>query len=337
MRSFTNVALGLTVAVLLMAAAASAAEPLKLERVEHHMGMPVTMTAWAADEATAEAALQAGFKEFQRIESVFSAYRQGSEVNQLNQNAGRRPVTVSDEVLRVLAWARRISELTNGVFDVTVGGFEWEYGFGQGDYRVPNVGRLDALKRVVNYRYIMVFPEDRTVVFKRDGVQLDLGGIAKTHALNTIRAVLVRSGVTAALVNAGGDVTVVGDRPGGGPWQVGIRHPRDPQRLLTVVPLVRGKVLTSGDYERFFEQDGTRYHHILDASTGKPAGYSMAATLLLPEQPKTDLPSVVLLLVPPEQALKYVAAIPGAECLIVDREGKVWMSPGWQKTLKVAW
>ncbi len=335
MRSFTNVALGFTVAVFLTASAATAAGPVKLDRQEAHLGTSVTLTAWAVDEATAAAALQAGFDEVQRVESVFSAYRQGSAVSQLNQNAGRRPVTVSDEVLRVLAWARRISELTDGAFDVTVGGFEWVYGFGQGDYRVPDAGRLDALKRLVNYKYVMLFPEDRTVVFKRDGVQIDRGGIAQTHALNTVREVLARSGVAAALVNLGGDVTVVGDRPGGGPWQVGIRHPRDPQRLLTVVPLVRGKILTSGDYERSFVENETRYHHILDADTGKPAGYSVAATLLLPEKPKTDLPSVVLMLVPPEQALKYVAAIPGAECLIADREGKVWLSPGWQEKLQI--
>lgn len=337
MRSFAKVALGLAAAVLLTATSASAfaLEPVKLDRQEAHLGTSVTLTAWAVDEATAAAALQAGFDEVRRVESVFSAYRQGSAVSQLNQYAGRRPVTVSDEVLRVLAWARQISELTDGAFDVTVGGFEWVYGFGQGDYRVPNAGRLDALRRLVNYKYVMLFPEDRTVVFKRDGVQIDLGGIAKTHALNTVREVLARSGVAAALVNLGGDVTVVGDRPGGAPWQVGIRHPRDPQRLLTVVPLVRGKLLTSGDYERSFVENETRYHHILDAHTGRPVMFSIAATLSLPERPGTDLPSVVLMLVPPEQALKWVAAIPGAECLIVDREGKVWLSPGWQGKLQI--
>lgn len=325
----------LTVVLILAFAATAGAE--KLERREKVMSMPVTVTVWASDAAAGERALNLAFDEFKRIEGVFSAYRQGSEVSRINQNAGRSPVRVSGEMIRTLQWARRISELTRGGFDVTVASYAWEYGFGQGDYRVPTQARLDQVKKLVNYKYVMLYPEENTVLFKRDGVQIDLGGIAKSHALNTVRQTLRRAKVQAALINAGGDVTVVGSKPGGGPWQVGVRHPRDPNRMLAVVPLAAGKILSSGDYERFFIKEEARYHHIFNPATGKPENLSLAATLSLPEKPSVDLPSVALMLLPPDQAVKLVESIPGAECLIVDKDKKVWLSRGWKNTVKTAW
>jgi len=332
MRRWNATVLGLD---LLLALACGAAAMETGSRQETIMTMPVAITVWADNPAACERALQLGFDEFKRVEQVFSAYRQGSAVNEMNQFAGRRPVQVSDEVLRVLQWARSISERTDGAFDITVAGFAWEYGFGQGDHRVPTQSRLNEIQKLVNYRHVMVYPDDKAVLFKRDGVQLDLGGLAKSYALNTVREVLKRAKVRAALVNAGGDVVVVNGKPEGGPWSVGIRHPRDAKRLLAAIPLSRGKVLSSGDYERFFEKDGTRYHHIFDSQTGKPVDYSIAATLLLPEKPKIDLPSVTLMLLTPEKAVTLVETIPGAECLIVDKDNKVWLSKGWKDTVKI--
>ncbi len=322
---------------LWLAAGAHAAGPVELERAENKMGTLVTITVWAQDRTACAQALDAGFAEVTRIERKFSVYRQGSAVSEINQYASRRPVAVDDEVIRLLQWARRISEATDGAFDITVGAYTWEYGFGQATQHVPPFPRLEQLKRVVNYRYVVVIPEDRTVLLKRDGVQIDLGGIAKSYALNRVRAVLRASGVQAALVNAGGDVTVIGSKPGGGPWLVGVRHPRNPGHLLTVIPIRAGKVLSSGDYERFFLHEGKRYSHILDPRSGQPVSFSMAATLFLPERPKLDLPSVALMLLPPEKALRLVESIPGADCLIVDAGGKIWLTPRWQKKLKITW
>lgn len=315
----------------------AAGAQVQLSREEKLMSMPVSIQVWAQDTTACSRALDQGFEELRRIEQVFSAYRQGSLVNELNQFAARRPVVVSDEFIQVLEWSREISELTQGAFDITVASLEWEYGFGHDDYRVPSSLRWDQIKNRVKYGNVMIDRKDRTVLFKREGVQIDLGGIAKSHALNRVREVLRRAGVRAALVNLGGDVTVVNRKPGGEVWQVGVRHPRKPGRLLTAVPLETGKVLSSGDYQRYFEKDGKRYHHILDVKTGRPAAYSLAATLLLPENPKIDLPSVVLMLLPPDQALALVAAIPNAEALIVDAEQKIWLTPGWKEKLKIEW
>jgi thiamine biosynthesis lipoprotein len=321
----------------LLASTAVGAEGQKAVRADKVMGMPVEITVWATDATACARALDLGFAELYRIEQLFSVYRLGSQVNEINQFASRRPVVVSPEVMGVLQWAQKISGISNGAFDITVAGYAWEYGFGQGDYRVPTNARLEQIKAWVGYKNVMLIPADKTVLFKHDGVQIDLGGIAKSHALNTVRGVLKKAGVQAAMINAGGDVAFVNTKPEGGAWRVGVKNPRDPRQLLTVVDVFGGKVLSSGDYERFFEQDGVRYHHIIDAATGKPSQYAMAATLWLPENSQVDLPSVTLMLMPPDKALALVQAIPGAEALIVDAEKKAWMTPGWNNKLKITW
>jgi FAD:protein FMN transferase len=312
------------------------ASAMMLERQENILAMSVTITAWADDRAGAERALARGFDEIRRCEAMFSAFRQGSDISRINQDAGQRPVQVSADTLRLLQWARRISEVTNGAWDVTTAGFAWEYGFGQGDYRVPTQARLDQVKKLVNYKFVMLYPNDKTVLFKRDGMQIDLDGLVIAAALNAARTELARQNIRAASVNAGGNVTVYGVAPAGGPWQVGLRHPRVAGRLLATVPLSAGKVLTAGDDERFFETEGVRYHHILNPATGKPAGAVITAALLLPEKPRVDLPAAALMLLPPDQGLRLAESIPGAECLIVDKDKKVWLSRGW-KDVKVSW
>ncbi len=336
MRQIT-LGVGLLAGMLLMSTVVVGAESVKQTRAEKIMGMPVEITVWAQDATACARALDQGMNEFRRVEQVFSFYRQGSQVNEINQYASRRPVVVEAEVMSVLQWSQKISELSQGAFDVTVASFAWEYGFGQGEARIPLPTRIEQIKTYVGYKYIILIPADKTVLFKRDGVQLDLGGIAKSHALNTVRQVLGKTKIQAAMINAGGDVALVGTKPEGGPWVVGVKHPRDLKRLLTAVEVDKGKVLSSGDYERFFEKEGTRYHHIIDPKTGRPSTHAIAATLWLPEKPKVDLPSVTLMLLPPEKALALVETIPGAEALIVDADKKVWMTPGWKNKLKIVW
>jgi thiamine biosynthesis lipoprotein len=310
------------------------AGPIKLTCAARNLEVSVTMAVWARDVTICAEAIQAGFAEIDRIENVFSTYRQGSVINQLNQFAAIKPITVSEEVIELLQWAGQISEKTRGAYDITIAAFKWQYGFGQGDYRVPNFLRLDQIKPVVNYKYIVLDQKAKKVMFKRLGVQIDPGDLLINYALNRVRMILKKHKVQAARVDMGGNIAVIGRRPDNRPWKVAIQNPRDSKRILVKIPWIKGKILQAGDYQRYFIRKGRRYHPILDSRTGAPQNHSMSAVLLLPEDPKIDLPASVLMQVPPKEALGLTGTIPHSECLIVDRERKIWLSPGWKKIVK---
>ena len=237
----------------------------------------------------------------------------------------------------MLQWAGKISEATQGAFDITTAAYAWEYGFGQGEFHVPTRERLEKIKTYVGYKNVILYPRDKTVVFKRDGVQIDLGEIARSHALNAVKTALQKAGVLAARIQIGGGVVFLNANPEGANWNVGLIHPRAPQKLLATLEIPGGKVMTSGDYERFFLQNGVRYHAVMAAATGQPAAYAMAAVLWLPENPALDLPSEALLLLPPDRALALVRTIPGAQALIVDAQKNIWETPGWKDKFKIQW
>lgn len=301
------------------------------------MGVSGEITVWATDATAAARALDLGWGELRRVEQVFSMVRQGSAVNEINQFAASRPVEISPEVVGVLQWAGNIYRATQGAYDITSAAFAWEYGFGQGEFRVPAPERLEAVKAFVGYKKIMLYPRDKTVMFKRAGMQLDFGEIARSHALNSVKACLVKLGISAARIRVGRSITWLGANPAGAFWSEGVPHPRDARKWLTMLEVPGGKVLSSGDNERFFLQADVRYHAVLDPATGKPETNALAATLWLPEKGKLDLPSEALLLMPPAQAMALVRTIPGAEALIVDAQKNIWMTPGWKGKLKIQW
>ena len=203
-----------------------------------------------------------------RIEQKFSRYREDSVVSAINRNAGRTPVAVDEETDALVASALDLVARTEGRFDPTVGVLRRAWDFRSG--RVPTRDEVDALLPLVDAS--RVSRRDRTVFLRREGMELDLGGVGKEYAADRVARILRDEGVVAAIVNFSGDVKTVGRRLDRHPWKIGVRDPRDPRRIrFSVRPMADAGVATSGDYERGFVKDGTRYHHILDARTGWPA------------------------------------------------------------------
>ena len=300
-------------------------------------GLPVKVTVWAKDQSGARQALAAAAKEANRLHQQYSPLRLGSVVSRLNQTTGEQPVTVDAETLRLLQWALRLAEETQGSLDLTTTAFKWQYGYGQEDYHVPTDLRLDQVKTLVSHAFVELYPKERIVLFKRQGVQIDLDEVLKNYALTRLRQAARDGGKAfAGRIDLGPNVAVWGRPPGAQAWSVGIPDPAARGRVLAVLPPTQGRLLSAGAYESYFEQDGRRFHPYLDAKTGKPAHYSLGGTLLLPDQPKLDLPAAALMLMTPEQAVALVERIPGAECLIKDAEGKTWLSKGWAKNLALA-
>ncbi|HXF78582.1 MAG TPA: FAD:protein FMN transferase [Usitatibacter sp.] len=219
------------------------------------------------DAALAGHAAALAIAEVQRIEAKYSRYRPGSVVSRINANAGRVTVPIDAETRGLLGYADTCWRQSDGAFDATSGVLRRAWDFTVP--RVPADSELAALVARVGWDRVEVGPEG--VRLRDAGMELDFGGFGKEYAVDRAAFVLREAGVASALVNLAGDMMVAGPQPGGAPWRVGVRHPRDESRIVATLDIESGAIATSGDYERFIEVDGVRHCHVLDPRTGRSA------------------------------------------------------------------
>lgn len=287
------------------------------------MGTRVRVELFVDDDSLGPGLLESVMDEMHRIDRAFSSFKEDSELSKVNRQAVLGWVEVSDELLGLITKAHQVSVLTDGAFDITYASVGRYYDYREG--KTPDPQTMQRAVKAIDYRYIDRDLENSRVRFQRPEVYISLGGIAKGHAVDRAIALLQRAGVSQASVAAGGDSRIIGDR-GGKPWTVGIQHPREADKMSAVLPLVDTAVSTSGDYERFFERDGVRYHHILDPSTGRSATGSWSVTILGPEATLTDALSTSVFVLGPERGLKLVNSLPGIDAIIIDPQGRLLFS-----------
>lgn len=281
------------------------------------MGTVVEISVVSHDPRLASAALQAAFDEMARLEAMMSAFRDDSELSQLNREGSSRPVRVSPELFQVIQMSMALSRTTGGAFDITVGPLMKLWRSYARDKRLPSAVAMQEVLPRVGYGHVILSPEERTVSFAVSGMALDLGGIAKGYAIDRAVAVLKERGIPAALVNAGGDVFAYGRKPGNQPWLVGLRHPRNPQELLAAFPLTDKAVVTSGDYERYFLVDGKRYSHIVDPRSGVSARKTASVTVVASSAAYADALATGILVLGAEEGLALVESLPGVQAAVV--------------------
>jgi thiamine biosynthesis lipoprotein len=287
------------------------------------MGTRIHAEAWSEDEAAARVVLSAVMAEMQRMDRTYSPYREDSELSRVNAQAASGWVEISSEFLDILQKSQYASQISGGAFDITYASAGRYYDYRNGDR--PDAERLTAAARDINYRYVEIDPELPAVRFARNGVYVDLGGIAKGYAVDRGIAIMQRAGIEHGALTAGGDSRIIGDRLGK-PWTVGVRDPRDETEMVAVLPLTDTAVSTSGDYERFFEEDGVRYHHILDPTTGDSARDSWSVTVLGPEAAFTDALSTSVFVLGVEKGLQLIDRLPGIDAIVIDANGKLHYS-----------
>lgn len=291
------------------------------------MGTRVSVELWHDDADEGEALVERVLDEYRRIDSVMSTYRDDSAVSKLNRNAAAAPVRVSAELFELVERALELSEASGGAFDITYDSVGRLYDF-RAEQR-PDAAEIDASLDAVDYRHVVLEEQARTIAFDDPGVRINLGGIAKGHAVERGAVLLAEAGVEHALLSAGGDTRVLGDRRGQ-PWVVGIRHPRDEAAVVTRLPLVDEAISTSGDYERFFVADGERYHHILNPSTGRPTDALMSVTVIGADATLTDGLATTVFVLGPERGLDLVERHDGYEAVLIARDGALSYSSGLQ-------
>jgi thiamine biosynthesis lipoprotein len=294
-------------------------------REEAIMGTRVAVELWSEDAALAQRAMDEVIAEMRRTDELMSTYKPESQLSQVNAHAHERPVQVDADIVEVVARALEMSRLSGGAFDITYASVGYLYDFRA--HQRPSDQQITAALPGVDYRQVQVDRDARTIRFLRPGVRIDLGGIAKGYAVDRSIERLRGLGIEHAMVNAGGDTRLLGDRRGK-PWVVGIRDPRNEGRMVTRLPLEEEAISTSGDYERYFEEDGVRYHHILVPGTGRSARGVRSATVIGADATLTDALSTTVFVLGVEHGMQLIAQLPGVEAVVVDDQGRIYYSDG---------
>ena len=298
------------------------------------MGTRITVELWADDSEKGEQAIDAVLAEMRHIDDSMSTYKPTSEVSQVNARAADGPMHISKELFDLLTSAKEYSVITDGAFDITYASVGYLYDFRKHVH--PNEAQIDKALPAVDYRHVILEPGNQTVQFSRKGVRVDLGGIAKGYSVDRGIDVLKSRGFARMYVSAGGDSRIVGDRFGK-PWVVGIRDPSKGEgAVITRIPLVDAAISTSGDYERFFEEDGVRYHHIIDPRTGHSASKVRSATIIGPYATRTDGLSKTAFVLGPEKAMEIYNRIDDIDAIIVKLDGTVIYSKGIEPAHRAA-
>lgn len=276
------------------------------------------------------------FDEMRRLEQLLSYTDVTSDVTKINRAAGRSPVQVSPETAAVIQKALDYAGLSEGAFDPTVAPLLEIWGF-QGDhYRVPTSAEIETAVSLIGYTLLEADTAAGEILLPRPGMALDLGGIAKGYIVDRGLDLLSRAGIGHALINAGGDIGILGPKPDGSAWRIGVKHPRRESDLIAVISWSqKGAVVTSGDYERFFEEDGVRYHHILDPRTGCPARTLLSVTVVAPTAVEADALSTALFVLGPQRGLALVESLPGVEALLVTPQFELLISSGLQDFIEL--
>jgi thiamine biosynthesis lipoprotein len=290
------------------------------------MGTRITIELWADDEAKAQSAIDALLQEMRHIDDSMSTYKPTSEVSQVNAKAAQGAMRISKELFELLTMAKEYSVITDGAFDITYASVGYMYDFRKHIH--PDDEQIGHALPAVNFRHVLLDAKNQTVQFSQAGVRIDLGGIAKGYSVDRGIEVLKSLGFTRAYVSAGGDSRIIGDRFGM-PWMVGIRDPRKGEgTVITRIPLVDAAISTSGDYERYFEENGVRYHHIIDPHTGRSASKVRSATIIGPSATRTDGLSKTAFVLGPEKAMEIYNRIDDIDAIIVKLDGTVIYSKG---------
>ncbi len=292
------------------------------------MGTRITVELYHDDDNAATAAISAVMTEMRRIDDAMSPYKPESELSLVNREAAQHPVPISAELFGLLQRSLHFSELTHGAFDITFAsvGFLYDYRAG---VRPDDQARAQAVK-FINFRNVLLDEKTKSVSFAKSGTKIDLGGIAKGYAVDRCIDIVRARGVTSALITAGGDSRVIGER-WGRPWQIGIRDPRNREGLVAMLPLENVAVSTSGDYERYFEEGNVRYHHIIDPTTGDSARELRSVTIIGPEATTTDALSTSVFVLGVKKGLELINRLPDVDAILVDGKGILHYSSGLER------
>jgi thiamine biosynthesis lipoprotein len=330
----------LAAAVIIEAALSSCVRTPHIARSEFILGTVCTIR---IEENGKESVYREVFERLREIDDIFSANKPGTAIDEINLSAGIGPVRVNDEVIYVLERALFFAELSGGGFDPSIGPLVKLWGIGSENPRVPEPEEIARALSLVNWRDVVIDRENKTVFLKTRGMALDLGGIVKGYAADQALEIIKAAGVRGALIDLGGNIVVYGKKAGkAAPWRIGIQDPYNERGEFTgIVEIEEGALVTSGGYERFFEEEGRRYHHILSTKTGYPVENDIVSVTIVQRGAardaamEADALSTALFALGYEESSEFIADLAGgAGAVFVLKDGEIRTTEGLHGAVK---
>ncbi|KAF2507045.1 FAD:protein FMN transferase [Flavobacterium zhairuonense] len=287
------------------------------------MGGRFDISIVATDSLTAEQNIDLVIAEITRIENLISDWKPTSQVSEVNQNAGVKPIKVDREVFELAQRAIKLSKITNGGFDVSFAAMDRIWKFDGSMTEMPSTEAIKKSVEKVGYKNIILDSVQSTIFLKLKGMKIGFGALGEGYATDKCRTMMIAKGIKAGIINGSGDMSTWGKQPNGNPWKIGITNPFDPEKLLAVVPLEEQAVTTSGSYEKFVVFNGKRYSHIINPATGYPATGLCSVTVFGPNAENANGLSTSIMVLGHKEGLLLIEKFPEYSCLMITDKGKV--------------
>lgn len=294
----------------------------------------VTITLYDTDDGTI---IDDAFKEIRELEALLSAYDKSSDISTLNRNAGVEPTAISPQAFELLQTSVAYGELSMGLLDITAGPLIDLWNIAPPNGHIATEEELEAILPLINYSYLELDDNNKTAYLPQAGMKANLGAVAKGYVVDQVRDFLSTRGVTSALINAGGNILAIGDKGDNQPFKIGIQDPQsDRGEYLGILSIKDQSVVTSGDYERYFEVDGVRYHHILNPYNGFPSNNSLKSVTILSEKSTDgDALATIALLMGLEEGKRLINGLDGYEAIFVTKQNEIFSTPQIEDQFKL--
>ena len=302
-------------------------KPVSVSRILKLMGNRFEFTVIAANEQEGNVAINAAIAEVQRIENLLTTFSDLSETSLINAHAGLSPVKVEEEVINLIERSIRVSEITDGAFDITYGSIDKRlWNFDPDMTSLPD--EATALKSVglIDYRNVILNKEKSTVFLKNKGMRIGFGGIGKGYAADKAKLVLQKLGIKSGIVNAAGDLITWGTQASGHPWTVGIADPEQTDRPFSALKISDMAIATSGSYEKFATINGKRYSHTIDPKTGLPVSGVKSVSIICPSAELADALATPVVVMGVKIGLELINQIKQVACIVIDDNDRVYTS-----------
>ena len=303
------------------------------KQVHKLMGNRFEITVVAGDEDWANERINEAVNEIRRIEKLFTTFSDDSQTNRINANAGIKPVRVDKEVFDLIFRSKKISQLTQGAFDITYGSVDKRlWNFDPSMTSLPDAAIAKRMVRLINYRNVLLDEINCTVYLSEKGMRIGFGGIGKGYAAEMARRLLQQQGVKSGVVNAAGDLAVWGNQPNGKPWTIGIANPDMKHTAFSHLDITNVAVATSGNYEKYATINGKRYSHTIDPKTGLPAGGIKSVTIICSNAEIADAMATPVMIMGIKAGLNLVNQMKQIACIIIDDNNIIHTSKNIQLT-----
>jgi len=301
--------------------------PTQYKRALRLMGNRFGIAVIAKDEGYANTCIDAAVEEMQRIEKLLTTFKDDSDTNRINSLAGISAVKVEREVLELIKRCLKISDITQGSFDITYGSIDKRlWNFDKEMKALPDTDTAKKSVRLINYKNVIVNEKDCTVFLKEKGMRIGFGGIGKGYAAEKAKNILRQMGIQSGIVNAAGDLTAWGFQVNGEPWTIGIADPDSRHHLCSSLNITNLAIATSGNYEKYVVIDGKKYSHNIDPKTGLPASGIKSVTIIAPNAELADALATPVMVMGIEPGLHLINQLPGTGCIIIDDNNKLYTS-----------